>query len=251
MKKALVLSGGAARGAFHLGVLAFFDDNDIKFDAFSGSSIGSLIASSYLSGVTPREQLEIFKSEEFKKNIKINPILSSFFKFDLSGDVTKKLVTIKRLEEFSKPLYLNTYNFKTKKLTYHHKGDTYRICQASCALPIFFPSVKIDSLKHVDGGIVDNLPITPFLDKNYTIVSIDLFPKRKKVIHKKSINPVKIIKRKIFKKWIENQDFAIEHSDIYITNEKLREYSLFSFKKLDELFEIGYQEASNYLHLLK
>ncbi len=43
MKKnnlALVLSGGAARGAFHLGILAYLEDENIKINTYSGCLIG-------------------------------------------------------------------------------------------------------------------------------------------------------------------------------------------------------------------
>ena len=48
MNLALALGGGAARGAFHLGVLHFCEENNIEIVAYSGSSIGSIIACSQL-----------------------------------------------------------------------------------------------------------------------------------------------------------------------------------------------------------
>ena len=251
MKLALVLSGGAARGAFHLGALACFDDENIKFDAFSGSSIGALIASSYLSGVKPREQLEIYKSNEFRKNIKINPYLNSFFKFNLKSEIANRLIKFDKIEELNKPLFICTFNFLNKQINYLNEGDSFKLCEASCALPILFPSVKIGSRKHIDGGLVDNLPIKPLLNQDYKIVSIDLLPRQKKKNLKKTFNLIKIVKRKIFKTWHKNMDFSIANSDIYITSLELRKFSMFSFKDLDELFDLGYKEASKYISSIK
>ena len=67
---ALCLGGGAARGAFHLGVLDFCEQHNIDIKAYSGSSIGSIISASHASGINAREQLKIFSSKELRKSHK-------------------------------------------------------------------------------------------------------------------------------------------------------------------------------------
>jgi len=44
MKIGLVLSGGAAKGAYHVGILKAFAEHNIEVDFYSGASIGSLNA---------------------------------------------------------------------------------------------------------------------------------------------------------------------------------------------------------------
>ena len=61
---ALALSGGVARGAFHLGVLDFCEQHNIDIKAYSGSSVGAIISASHASGVKAKEQLKIFSSKE-------------------------------------------------------------------------------------------------------------------------------------------------------------------------------------------
>ena len=68
---ALVLSGGAARGAFHLGVLSFFEQHNIEIKAYSGSSIGAIISASHASGISAKEQLRIFSSKDIRQKKKI------------------------------------------------------------------------------------------------------------------------------------------------------------------------------------
>ncbi len=82
MKLALVLSGGAARGAFHLGVLAYLEDNNIEISAYSATSIGAIIACSHASGIKAREILEIFKSKEVKDTLKFNYLNKGLIKVD-------------------------------------------------------------------------------------------------------------------------------------------------------------------------
>lgn len=246
MSYGLVLSGGAARGAFHLGVLAFFDEHNIKFEAFSGSSIGALIATSYASGISPKEQLKIFKSKEIKKAIKFNPYLNGLFKIDKNQPIIKELLPISKLENISKPVFVCVYDYKNKELIYYPKGDALDICSASCALLPLFKAQSYEKRKLIDGGLIDNIPIRPLLNKNLKICSIDLLPRNKKA-PQQTINPIKLLKRRAFKTWHQNVNYSINHTNIYITSLKLREYKMFTFNGLDELFNLGYKEASNYL----
>ena len=58
----LCLSGGAAKGAYHLGVIDILEKNDIKIKAISGASIGAIVGASIVSGQKAKEVLEVLKS---------------------------------------------------------------------------------------------------------------------------------------------------------------------------------------------
>ena len=64
-KVGLVLSGGGAKGAIHLGVIKALEENDIPIDCIAGTSIGAVIGSLYATGYTPDEILDLFLSDEF------------------------------------------------------------------------------------------------------------------------------------------------------------------------------------------
>lgn len=247
MNLALVLSGGAARGAFHLGILAYLEDKNIKISIYSGSSIGALIACSHASGLKAREILKIFKSDEVKKALKFNYFIKGLIKIDEENPLLDKLLPIKRLEDIPKKVFVNAYDLKTKKLLYFDKGDTHKLCLASCALiPIFRPMIY-KNYEFIDGGLFDNIPIKPIENKDYKICSIDLMPRPSfKQKEKRSFRPFKSLIRKLFKTRFKNGLHSINHSNIYITNEKLREIDMFTFNGLQETFDFGYKEASNY-----
>ncbi|RXJ80991.1 patatin-like phospholipase family protein [Arcobacter sp. F2176] len=249
-KLALCLSGGAARGAFHLGALAFFDEQNIKFEAFSGSSIGSIIAASYASGISPLEQLKIFKSKELKKCIKFNPYLNGLLKIDTTNPLIKELLPIAKIEDIPKPLYICVYDYKNKELIYYDKGDVVNLCIASSALIPLFKPLKFENRKLFDGGLLNNIPVEPLLNKNYKICALDLLPRKERSLQK-NYNPINLVKKRIFKTWHLNIDYAIKHTDIYITTNELRETKMFTFDGLDELFKLGYKEASNHLNSFK
>ena len=64
-KVGLVLSGGGAKGAVHIGIIKALEENGIPIDYISGTSVGAIIGSLYAMGYSPEEMLELFLSEEF------------------------------------------------------------------------------------------------------------------------------------------------------------------------------------------
>jgi NTE family protein len=55
MRVGLVLGGGGARGAAHIGVLKELERLQIPIDAIAGTSMGAIVGSLYASGRTPDE----------------------------------------------------------------------------------------------------------------------------------------------------------------------------------------------------
>lgn len=251
MKLALVLSGGAARGAFHLGILAYLEDKNIEISAYSGSSIGAIIACSHASGVKAREILEVFKSNEAKKTLKFNYLKKGLIKIDENTPLLDKLLPIKKLEDIPKKVFINAYDIKSKKLFYFNKGDTHKLCLASSALSPVFSPVKYKNYEFIDGGLFDNIPIKPLENQDYDIYSIDLMPRalvknKDKTKNKKTFSPIKRIIKIMFVTRFKNATYSIKHSKVYITNEKLREIKMLTFNGLQETFDFGYKEASKY-----
>ncbi|MBE0647085.1 MAG: patatin-like phospholipase family protein [Bacteroidales bacterium] len=64
-KVALVLSGGGARGAAHIGVIRALEENQIPIDYVVGTSIGAIVGALYAIGYTPDEMEQLMSSEEF------------------------------------------------------------------------------------------------------------------------------------------------------------------------------------------
>ena len=67
-KVGLVLSGGGAKGAAHIGVIKALEENNIPIDYITGTSIGAIIGSLYAMGYSPEEMLELDKWAVTKLN---------------------------------------------------------------------------------------------------------------------------------------------------------------------------------------
>ena len=64
-KVGLVLSGGGAKGAAHIGLIQALEDNEIPIDYISGTSIGAVVGSMYAMGYSPKEMIDLFMSQDF------------------------------------------------------------------------------------------------------------------------------------------------------------------------------------------
>ena len=62
----LVLSGGGARGAAHVGVLKVLDDLHVPVDAIAGTSMGAVVGGLYASGRSGREIEQILSSVDWQ-----------------------------------------------------------------------------------------------------------------------------------------------------------------------------------------
>lgn len=242
---ALSLGGGAARGAFHLGILHYFEENKIEIKAYSGASIGAIISVAHASGISAKEQLKIFASKDVKDAIRFNYFKFGVFKIDIEHKIIKELIPIKKLEDLPKPVYVNAYDINSRKLHYFNSGNSILLALGSSALVPMFRPIKYQNMNLIDGGLFDNLPIKPLEKKNYKIFSVDLFPKDK-LGEKQNFSIKSLFKKAFLKQLYINKKYSIENSDFYIGNPKINDYSLFTFDKLEECFSLGYKEAVRY-----
>ncbi len=90
LKISLALSGGAARGAFHLGVIAALERNNVEIAAVSGTSIGVVIAVSVGSGVSAFDMLRLFKSRAFRKVFQFNYFKKGILRINEKATILKR-----------------------------------------------------------------------------------------------------------------------------------------------------------------
>lgn len=242
----LALSGGAARGAYHLGVLQYCDENNFCIKALCGTSIGAIIAASYASGVKPKEQLEIFKSKEFKDIFSFNFFNKSLYKIDKSALILDRLLPETYLEDLKIPTYITAVDLISGKNIYFSEGNISELCLASSALiPIFAP-VEYGEKRLIDGGVIDHMPLESLKQYMHPIVGVNLHPIQTNHFKNSFFQNTK---RALFLNVYGKIDNSKRFCDVYITSQSLTKYSLFSFKYLDELFALGYSDAKELLKI--
>jgi NTE family protein len=238
----LVLSGGGARGAFHLGVLQALDELKIPIREISGTSIGAIIGAFYLAGKTPIEIFNFFDSHKFYRVLKLNIHKGSLFRVDIEHDFLNEMLNgVRNIEELQKPLHVSITDIKQGVVSYHNKGNIKELIYASGALyPIFGP-VNLNGNKFIDGGVMDNFPMQPLLNTKYPIAGSNLHPN---IYKSKQL----IITRAFFLACIaRGTEEKIKKCDYYFTHEELTNHNILSLRKLDKLFILGYEEAKKIL----
>lgn len=232
---ALVLSGGVARGAFHLGAIRALIDAGIEIEVISGTSIGAVIGALYLQGSTPEEILEFFSSKAFRKSIKFSLFQEGFFEFDQQSKEFNNFLKYKNIEELKKPLIVSAVDIDRDKIVRFKRGEIVPIILASSALTPIFKPITYEGNRYCDGGIFDNLPVGPILAYKLPIVGINLHPR----IDKKPKSKLDFLKKLTFLTWHHSIAKNIEQCDYYLSVKELDKISLFSLKNLKSTFELG------------
>ena len=77
----VVMSGGGAKGLYHIGVLQALEENGIPIDYVSGTSMGSIIAGLYAAGYSPAEMREIVTKGDIRQWVsgRIDPNYVPYF----------------------------------------------------------------------------------------------------------------------------------------------------------------------------
>ena len=97
---------------------------------------------------------------KLKKNDLTLPLISILSGQKLSRFV-KNLFGTYRLEDIWVNSYCVSTNFSKASMSVHQQGVLWNMLSASMAIPGVFPPIVIDKYLHVDGAVMDNLPIEP------------------------------------------------------------------------------------------
>lgn len=239
MKVSLALSGGAARGAFHLGVIEAMHAMGVSIGAISGTSIGAVVAVGIGSGLTPRELLRIFTSKAFQEIFAFNYFRKGLFRIRQESAILQEIAPIRTLEAMKIPTFVTCVDLLSGRIIRFNEGPTHTLTIASAALIPLFSPIWHKNYLLIDGGFMDNLPIAPLHAYEYPIVSSDLFP-----LHvTQNSGFFSLYKRSLFLSFIASSQAQKAQSDFYITAPELRDFGLFTFRELDECFDLGYKSA--------
>ncbi len=179
-KIGLALGGGAILGAAHIGVLKAFAEENIPVSAISGTSIGALVAALYAFDVSLDEIEKIAMDLDW--------LDISGFAFSRLGLLTnekmgKKIKDVLGEVQFSDariPLSVIATDVGRFEKVVLDSGDVARAVMASASVPGIFIPVEIDDRMLVDGGLMENVPISPLQNKAMDIiVGVDLNAGRK------------------------------------------------------------------------
>lgn len=208
--RAIVLSGGGAKGAYELGVWKALKELNITYDIVTGTSVGALngafmVQNDYLKALSMWQNINfdtVFQTD-FSGNLNtfdgIKELIAIYGKGILNGgmDVHNLEKTIDRYINLDKFYQSNieyglvTVNLSnltpitlTKREIPRDKLKDYLMASATC-FPAF-KTKKINGDNYIDGGYYDNMPIDLAISMGATeVIAVDIggkgiFPKKKK-----------------------------------------------------------------------
>ncbi len=158
----LALSGGAARGIAHVGVLRALEENHIPIDAIAGASAGALIGGCYATGLSIARLEQMASSFRWRHTSRL-----SFSRLGLQSNARmekflRKHLPVTRFEDLKIPLAVMVTDLqKGESIVFRDKGDLPFAIRASCCVPALYAPVRDREGRFlIDGGIVKNLPIS-------------------------------------------------------------------------------------------
>lgn len=159
---ALVLSGGGARGAAHIGVLKALQEQGIPLDAIGGASFGSIIGGGIAYGMD-WEELRHALWEHVVMNASMIDLTApavSLARGQRAIDVLHALYGNIDIEDLWLPFFCVSSDLTNGRLMIHDRGPLWKAIRASIAIPGLFPPVRsADGEVLVDGSVMNNLPV--------------------------------------------------------------------------------------------
>ena len=193
-KVGLVLSGGAARGLAHVGVLKALEEQGIHIDAIAGTSMGAVIGGLYASGYKIDELEKLALSIDWQEALSDAPeredvpfrrkqddrdfLVKQKLSFRDDGSLGLPLGVIQGqnlalllesllahssdVRDFDKlpiPFRAVATDIVNGEKVVFRKGHLPQVIRASMSIPAVFAPVEINGQLLVDGGMVDNIPV--------------------------------------------------------------------------------------------
>lgn len=284
----VVLSGGAAKGLAHVGVLKALEENDIPVDYIVGTSIGGIIGGCYASGMSPEEIEAMVLSPAFsnwinglpetgfnyyyhraddtpqflKLNLALDSTWSLQFNSALASDVSLNFAIAERTAQASVisrnnfdslfvPFRVVTSDIFTQHEVVLSGGSLSDAMRATQTVPFFYRPIRVDGKYLFDGGVYNNFPVD---------------------VAQRDFNPDVLIgvnvSSKVFDEYpYDNDDKLIAHSLLYMLLDKsdptrippsgifiqpnLRGFTSFDFSRAKSLVDSGYVQTLRQMDEIK
>lgn len=189
----LVLSGGGARGAAHIGVLKVLEENHVPIDAIAGTSMGAVVGGLYASGLSASDIERVMTSVDWQDAFRDRPARTDLnfrrkledqtflvkFPLGIKGrrfrlprglvqgqkltqilrGLTLPVAQIEDFDHLAIPFRAVATDIVTGDRVILDHGDLTTAMRASLSAPGVFSPVEFQGRMLVDGGLSSNLPI--------------------------------------------------------------------------------------------
>ena len=184
---AMVLSGGGAKTAAHLGAYRAVREAGFEPAWFVATSMGAVVAAGLASGVGNDELLERIATVGSRSIARaaLAPVaglhLRSLLRPAPLRRLIEELVPVRRFSDLTVPLTVTAVDLDTGELALFGAGAQVAplvdVLCASCALPMYYPPVVLGGRRYGDGGLRGVVPLEPAAELDVELVlAVDVGP---------------------------------------------------------------------------
>lgn len=287
-KVGLVLSGGAAKGIAHVGVLKALEENEIPIDYITGTSMGGIVGGCYAAGMSPAQIEEIVLSKEFlqwvngkledgqnyyftrddvdasflRLNLSLDSSFSILFNTSLASDLSLNFALAEKLAQPSAialnnfdslfvPLRVIASDIFTQTAVSLGSGALSDALRATQTVPFFYNPIRIDGKYLFDGGVYNNFPVDVMEQTFKPDVIIGSNVSSKVFEEYPFGQDDKLVARSLLYMLLDKSDPSdISETGIYI-QPNLTGYTSFDFAKARALIDSGYVQTLRQIEEIK
>jgi NTE family protein len=259
-KIALVLGGGGLKGFAHIGVFRALEELGIEPTVVAGTSIGALIGAAYARGMPVSEMADRAQALKRRDLFRLNRMgmllerqhSPAIYLEEPLRNIAKTIATEKRFDQLKRTLLVNTVDIQRgSQIVWGLPGlrdvSVADAVYASCALPGFYPPGPVGGRMCVDGGVLDNLPVSiAGLGMDAVIAvdtgSSDLEPEND--IASAGFASIYVRAATTMMHALQLAPFATwTRPPMILVRPKVNQIGWFSFSHTDELLQAGYTAA--------
>ncbi|OBK68749.1 hypothetical protein A5653_14580 [Mycobacterium colombiense] len=172
----LVLSGGAARAFAHLGVLDELEAAGVAVDRYAGTSMGAIIAALAATG----KDAAAVDANMYEYFIRSNP--TSDYTLPSKGLIRGRrtlgaLESVfggQLVEELPKEFRCVSVDLLARRAVVHRRGPLADVVGCSLRVPGLYAPVVYNGALHVDGGVLDNLPVMTLARHEGPLIAVSI-----------------------------------------------------------------------------
>jgi NTE family protein len=275
-KVGLALSGGGALGLAEIGVLQWMEDNHVPVDRVAGTSMGSIIAAMYATGMTPAEIQEFaekidwdsafrpeptytqlsYRRKQDRRNFLINASLG--LKHGLSGPngfnpghgvgllldrIAFPESGVASFDDLPIPFRCVATDMVTGEGVVLHDGSLAQAVRASMAIPGVFTPVEINGHVLADGGMVENIPVETVKEMGAdAVIGVQLRLPPSNRAELETLTGVLSRAVDVMITQNERRSLALAQARVIID---MSGYSATDYSHIKELIQLGYKTAAS------
>lgn len=274
----LALSGGGALGLAEIGVVQWLEQNHIPVDRVAGTSMGSIIAAMYATGMSPAEIQKFAEGIDWDETLLPEPTYRELayrrkqdrrdyqvgaalgLKHGLNGPngfspghgvgllldrIAFPESGIASFDDLPIPFRCVATDMASGDRVVLHDGFLARAVRASMAIPGVFTPVEIDGRVLADGGMVENIPVQTLREMNadpITVIAVDL---RVPLGNRQQLESLTgVLSRALDVTLLQNERRSLALADATITVDT-GNFSISDYDRLHDLIHLGYQSAAS------